>query len=223
MKTDSEFTKRIEAVHSGEGKDGGVRHKELEAMFDVFLGPQFDQARRKEIEKLQINLLKEQERLSSALEEEEISAENYVDRFNKLLAATFDRCEKILGSKGFLRLFGAQPENMGGFIDKEAFLQTMQPKAEKKSYAYPSPKARRRLAFMRPLKPDAKLSVVVGSKPLPRSELTKKLWDYIKKNGLQDKKKRTQIHADDVLRPVFNGKKMVSMSELVKLVSAHIR
>lgn len=75
---------------------------------------------------------------------------------------------------------------------------------------------------MRPVQPDDKLSAVVGSKPLPRSELTKKLWDYIKKNGLQDKKVRTQINADDTLRPVFNGKSQVSMFEMTKLVSGHI-
>ena len=56
---------------------------------------------------------------------------------------------------------------------------------------------------MRPVQPDDKLSAIVGSKPLPRSELTKKLWDYIKKHGCQDKKKRTQINADDALRPRF--------------------
>ena len=78
-------------------------------------------------------------------------------------------------------------------------------------------------AFMRPVQPDDKLAAVVGSKPLPRSELTKKLWDYIKQNGLQDKKKRTQINADDSLRPVFNGKSQVSMFEMTKLVSGHIR
>src|ERR1041384_4886337 len=78
-------------------------------------------------------------------------------------------------------------------------------------------------AFMRPVQPDDKLAAVVGSKPLPRCELTKKLWDYIKKNGLQDKKKRTQINADDSLRPVFNGKSQVSMFEMTKLVSGHIR
>jgi chromatin remodeling complex protein RSC6 len=78
-------------------------------------------------------------------------------------------------------------------------------------------------AFMRPVQPDEKLSAVVGSKPLPRSEMTKKLWDYIKKNGLQDKKKRTQINADDALRAVFNGKSQVSMFEMTKLVSGHIR
>jgi upstream activation factor subunit UAF30 len=78
-------------------------------------------------------------------------------------------------------------------------------------------------AFMRPVQPDDKLAAVVGSKPLPRSELTKKLWDYIKKNGLQDRTKRTQINADDSLRPVFNGKSQVSMFEMTKLVSGHIR
>ena len=75
---------------------------------------------------------------------------------------------------------------------------------------------------MRPVQPDDKLAAVVGSKPLPRSELTKKLWDYIKKHGLQDKMKKTQINADDALRPVFNGKSQVSMFEMTKLVSGHI-
>ena len=77
-------------------------------------------------------------------------------------------------------------------------------------------------AFMKPVQPDDKLSQIVGAKPLPRSELTKKLWDYIKKNNLQDKKKRTQINADDNLKAVFNGKSQVSMFEMTKLVSGHI-
>jgi chromatin remodeling complex protein RSC6 len=76
---------------------------------------------------------------------------------------------------------------------------------------------------MRPVQPDDKLAAIVGSAPLPRSELTKKLWNYIKKHGLQDKKKRTQINADDSLRSVFNGKSQVSMFEMTKLVSGHIR
>ncbi|HXX42005.1 MAG TPA: SWIB/MDM2 domain-containing protein [Chthoniobacterales bacterium] len=76
---------------------------------------------------------------------------------------------------------------------------------------------------MRPVQPDDKLAAIVGSTPLPRSELTKKLWNYIKKHGLQDKKKRTQINADDSLRAVFNGKSQVSMFEMTKLVSGHIR
>jgi chromatin remodeling complex protein RSC6 len=78
-------------------------------------------------------------------------------------------------------------------------------------------------AFMRPVQPDDKLAAIVGSKPLPRSELTKKLWDYIKKNGCQDKKRRTMINADDSLKPVFNGKSQISMFEMTKLVSGHLK
>ncbi len=77
-------------------------------------------------------------------------------------------------------------------------------------------------AFMKPVTPDAKLAAVVGSKPLPRTELTKKLWDYIKKNGLQDKKNKRQINADAALKAVFNGKNSVSMFEMTKLVSGHL-
>jgi len=77
-------------------------------------------------------------------------------------------------------------------------------------------------AFMKPVQPDAVLAAVVGSKPLPRTELTKKIWDYIKKNGLQDKKDKKQINSDEKLKPVFNGKKQVSMFEMTKLVSGHL-
>lgn len=78
-------------------------------------------------------------------------------------------------------------------------------------------------AFMKPVTPDDALAAVVGSKPLPRTELTKKLWDYIKKNGLQDKKEKTKINADDKLKLVFNGKKSVSMFEMTRLVSGHVK
>jgi len=77
-------------------------------------------------------------------------------------------------------------------------------------------------AFMKPVTPDAALAAVVGAKPLPRTELTKKLWAYIKKNGLQDKKDKKQINADAALSPVFGGKKQVSMFEMTKLVSGHV-
>lgn len=76
---------------------------------------------------------------------------------------------------------------------------------------------------MKPVQPDDKLAAIVGSKPLPRTELTKKLWDYIKKNKLQDAKKKTLINADDTLKAVFNGKKQVSMFEMTKLVSGHVK
>lgn len=77
-------------------------------------------------------------------------------------------------------------------------------------------------AFMKPVQPDDKLSVVIGSSPLPRSELVKKLWEYIRKHGLQDKQKKTIINADDNLRAVFDGKTQVTMFEMTKLVSAHV-
>ena len=77
-------------------------------------------------------------------------------------------------------------------------------------------------AFMKPVTPDAALAAVVGSKPLPRTELTKKLWEYIKKNNLQDKKDRKQIKADAALKVVFGGKAKVSMFDMTKLVSKHV-
>lgn len=76
-------------------------------------------------------------------------------------------------------------------------------------------------AFMKPVKPDATLAKVVGSAPLPRTELTKKLWAYIKKNKLQDAKKRQYINADANLKPIFN-KTQVSMFEMTRLVSKHV-
>jgi upstream activation factor subunit UAF30 len=78
-------------------------------------------------------------------------------------------------------------------------------------------------AFMKPVQPDDALSAVVGTKAIPRTEVTKKLWAYIKRNGLQDKKKKTNINADDKLKVVFGGKKTVTMFEMTKLVSKHVK
>ena len=75
---------------------------------------------------------------------------------------------------------------------------------------------------MKPLTPDEALAQVVGEKPLPRTEITKRLWVYIKKNKLQNPKNRRNIDADEVLRPIFNGKKQVSMFEMTKLVAQHL-
>ena len=92
-------------------------------------------------------------------------------------------------------------------------------KAAKKSGAKRTPNA----AFMKPMQPDAALSAVVGGNPMPRTEITKKLWVYIKKNNLQDAKERRMINADDKLKPVFGGKGKVSMFEMTKLVNKHIK
>ncbi|HYS06645.1 MAG TPA: SWIB/MDM2 domain-containing protein [Candidatus Dormibacteraeota bacterium] len=78
-------------------------------------------------------------------------------------------------------------------------------------------------AFMKPLMPSDALAEVIGSKALPRTQVTKKLWDYIKKNKLQDSKNRRMINADESLKKVFGGKKQVSMFEMTKLVSKHLK
>jgi upstream activation factor subunit UAF30 len=78
-------------------------------------------------------------------------------------------------------------------------------------------------AFMKPMTPSAQLAEVIGDKPMPRTEVTKKLWAYIKKNGLQDAKNRRNINADAKLKPVFAGKGTVSMFEMTKLVSKHLK
>ena len=78
-------------------------------------------------------------------------------------------------------------------------------------------------AFMKPLTPSDTLAAVVGAAPLPRTEVTKKVWDYIKKNKLQDEANKRNINADDKLKAVFGGKKQVSMFEMTKLISGHLK
>ena len=77
-------------------------------------------------------------------------------------------------------------------------------------------------AFMKPMNPDMALAAVVGDKPQPRTQITKKIWDYIKARGLQDKVNRRMINADDNLKKVFGGKTQVSMFEMTKLVNKHL-
>jgi chromatin remodeling complex protein RSC6 len=91
--------------------------------------------------------------------------------------------------------------------------------AAKKSAAKRKPNA----AFMKPMTPSGTLAAVVGSMPMPRTDVTKKIWDYIKKNKLQDNINRRLINADEKLRAVFGGKKQVSMFEMTKLVSNHLK
>ena len=89
--------------------------------------------------------------------------------------------------------------------------------AKKKSARKPN------AAFMKPVTPDPALAEVVGAKPLPRTEITKRLWAYIKKNKLQDAKNRRMIKADATLKPVFGGKASVNMFEMTKLVGKHVK
>ncbi|MFN8285784.1 MAG: SWIB/MDM2 domain-containing protein [Chitinophagales bacterium] len=90
--------------------------------------------------------------------------------------------------------------------------------------AAPKAKAKRKPnpAFMKPMTPSSQLAAVVGSKAMPRTEVTKKVWDYIKKNKLQDAKEKRNINADSALQAVFGGKKSVSMFEMAKHINKHL-
>ena len=110
---------------------------------------------------------------------------------------------------------------------KKAAKKAAKKTAAKKSAAKPAAKkksARKpNAAFMAPVTPSATLAEVVGAKPLPRTEVTKKLWAYIKKNGLQDQKNKRMIKADATLKQVFGGKATVNMFEMTKLVGKHLK
>ena len=100
-------------------------------------------------------------------------------------------------------------------------------KAPRKAAAKKAPakKAKRapNPAFMKPMTPSGQLAPVVGANPMPRTEVTKKLWQYIKKNNLQDPKNRRMINADDKLKPIFGGKAQVSMFDMTKLVNKQLK
>ncbi len=97
------------------------------------------------------------------------------------------------------------------------------PAAKKPAAKKPAAKRKPNAAFMKPLTPSAALAAVIGAAAQPRTEVTSKLWAYIKKNGLQDKVNKRNINADDKLKEVFGGKKTVSMFEMTKLVSKHLK
>ena len=107
---------------------------------------------------------------------------------------------------------------------KKAAKKKATKKVPKKAKPVKKAKTKRKpnAAFMKPMTPSDTLAVIVGAKPLPRTEVTKKIWAYIKKNGLQDKQERRMINADDNLKAVFGGKKSVSMFEMTKLVNKHL-
>jgi chromatin remodeling complex protein RSC6 len=103
---------------------------------------------------------------------------------------------------------------------KKPAAKTAAPAAKKA--AAPAAKRTPNAAFMKPMTPSATLAAVVGDKGLPRTEVTKKVWEYIKKHGLQDAANKRMINADDKLKAIFGGKKQVSMFEMTKLISAHL-
>ena len=105
---------------------------------------------------------------------------------------------------------------------KTAAKKTAVKKATVKKTAKKAAARKPNAAFMRPVTPSATLAAVIGDKPVPRTEVTKKLWAYIKKNGLQDQKNKRMIKADDALKTVFGGKAQVNMFEMTKLVGKHL-
>jgi chromatin remodeling complex protein RSC6 len=104
---------------------------------------------------------------------------------------------------------------------KKAAKKAPAKKAAKKAPAKKAAKRKPNAAFMKAMKPSPALAAVVGDKPLPRTEVTKKIWAYIKKHDLQDKKNRREIHANDALKPIFKKDK-VNMFEMTKLVNKHL-
>lgn len=111
-------------------------------------------------------------------------------------------------------------------VAKKAVAKKAAPATKKvvaKKAAKPKTPRKPNAAFMKPLTPSTTLGAVIGASPLPRTEVTKKVWDYIKKNKLQDSANKRMINADDKLKAVFGGKKQVSMFEMTKLISGHLQ
>ena len=127
------------------------------------------------------------------------------------------------GKKGAAKKGGAKKAAKRGGAKKKGGAKKAAKKGGAKKAAKKGAKRVPNAAFMKPMQPDAALGAVVGSNPMPRTEITKKIWVYIKKNNLQDAKERRMINADDKLKPVFGGKGKVSMFEMTKLVNKHIK
>ena len=127
--------------------------------------------------------------------------------------------KKTAAKKSVKKAKKAAPKKAAKKTAKKAAAKKPAKKAAKKSGAKRKPNA----AFMKPMTPSSTLAAVVGSSPMPRTEVTSKLWHYIKKNSLQDKTNRRMINADDKLKEVFGGKKQVSMFEMTKLVAKHLK
>ena len=108
-------------------------------------------------------------------------------------------------------------------VAKKAVKAVKAVKKVAKKAAKPAVKRKPNAAFMKPMTPSAILGAVIGAAPAPRTEVTKKIWAYIKKHGLQDAKNKRMINADDKLKELFGGKKQVSMVDMTKLVSNHLK
>jgi upstream activation factor subunit UAF30 len=113
--------------------------------------------------------------------------------------------------------------NLAQLLERRMIMATSKKSSAKKTAAKSGAKRGPTQGLMKPVQPSAALAVIVGPKPLPRTEITKRLWAYIKDHGLQDAQNKRLIHADATLEPVLGGKPQVSMFELAKLVSQHVQ
>jgi upstream activation factor subunit UAF30 len=138
----------------------------------------------------------------------------------KKVAAKKPAAKKVAAKKPVAKKAAAKPAAKKVAAKKPAAKKVAAKKpAAKKAAAPRKPNA----AFMKPMTPSAVLAAVIGANPLPRTEVTKKIWEYIKKFKLQDDANRRMINGDDKLKAVFGGKKQVSMFEMTKLVSNHLK
>ena len=131
--------------------------------------------------------------------------------------------KKTGAKKGGARKGGAKKSSAKKGAAKKGGAKKAAKSGAKKGGAKKAAKRTPNAAFMRAMTPSAQLGSVVGTAPLPRTEVTKKLWAYIKRKGLQDAKNRRQINADENLKPIFGGKSSVSMFEMTKLVNKHLK
>jgi chromatin remodeling complex protein RSC6 len=134
--------------------------------------------------------------------------------------ATAKRGKKTAGKRPAARKSPAKKAAARKAAPKKASAKKAAPrKAAKKSAAKRKPNA----AFMKPMTPSAELASVIGERAVPRTEVTKKVWDYIKKNKLQDAVNKRMINADDKLKSIFGGKRQVSMFEMTRLIAGHLK
>jgi upstream activation factor subunit UAF30 len=134
-------------------------------------------------------------------------------------AAAKPAAKKVAAKKPVAKKAAAKPAAKKAAPAKKAAVK----KPVAKKAAKPKTARKPNAAFMKPMTPSATLGAVIGANPLPRTEVTKKVWDYIKKNKLQDDANKRMINADDKLKAVFGGKKQVSMFEMTKLISNHLQ
>ena len=131
--------------------------------------------------------------------------------------------KKTGAKKGGAKKGGAKKSSAKKGAAKKGGAKRAAKSGAKKGGAKKAAKRTPNAAFMRAMTPSAQLGSVVGTAPLPRTEVTKKLWAYIKRKNLQDQKNRRQINADENLKPIFGGKSSVSMFEMTKLVNKHLK